>query len=153
MLAIWLLVINNPFIPIPCQFVTESELYAWICCHILWIIVFVFISRNQFVSIDSSKNAFWVPSSAGEGPHLALFDISISNIDCRYIDTFEKYRYRYGHFENIDIDIDIDKAILENIDIEIDIDKAILKISISISISIGSLWEISISISISIRGS
>ena len=65
---------------------------------------------------------------------IALFDISISNIDCRYIDTFEKYRYRYryryGHFENIDIDID--KAILENIDIEIDIDKAILKISISI---------------------
>ena len=63
-----------------------------------------------------------------------LFDISISNIDCPYIDTFEKYRYRYryGHFENIDIDIDIKKAILENIDIEIDIDKAILKISISI---------------------
>ena len=29
---------------------------------------------------------------------VALFDISISNIDCRYIDTFEKYRYRYGHF-------------------------------------------------------
>ena len=29
---------------------------------------------------------------------IALFDISISNIDCRYIDTFEKYRYRYGHF-------------------------------------------------------
>ena len=28
---------------------------------------------------------------------LALFDISLSNIDCRYIDTFEKYRYRYGH--------------------------------------------------------
>ena len=25
---------------------------------------------------------------------LALFDISITNIDCRYIDTFEKYRYR-----------------------------------------------------------
>ena len=64
---------------------------------------------------------------------IALFDISISNIDCRYIDTFEKYRYRYGHFENIDIDIG--KAILENIDI----DRAILKISISISISIGSL--------------
>ena len=59
-----------------------------------------------------------------------LFDISISNIDCRYIDTFEKYRYRYGHFENNDIDID--KVILENIDIGTDIDKAILKISISI---------------------
>ena len=33
---------------------------------------------------------------------VALFDISISNIDCRYIDTFKKYRYqyryRYGHF-------------------------------------------------------
>ena len=26
---------------------------------------------------------------------LALFDISISDIDCRYINTFEKYRYRY----------------------------------------------------------
>ena len=29
---------------------------------------------------------------------LGLFDISISNIDCRYIDTSEKYRYRHGHF-------------------------------------------------------
>ena len=76
---------------------------------------------------------------------LALFDISISNIDCRYIDTFEKYRYRYGEVENIDIDklisenidIDIDRAILKNIDIDIDmvilenididIDKAILQ--------------------------
>ena len=33
---------------------------------------------------------------------IALFDISIWHIDCRYIDTFEKYRYqyqyRYGHF-------------------------------------------------------
>ena len=28
---------------------------------------------------------------------LALFDISISDIDCRYIDTFEKYRYRYRY--------------------------------------------------------
>ena len=28
---------------------------------------------------------------------LALFDISISDIDCRYIDTFKKYRYRYRH--------------------------------------------------------
>ena len=26
---------------------------------------------------------------------LALFDISISDIDCRYNDTFKKYRYRY----------------------------------------------------------
>ena len=84
---------------------------------------------------------------------VALFDISISNIDCRYIDTFEKYRYRYryryGEVENIDIDIDIDRAILKNIDIDIDIDKAILenididkailKISILILISIGSI--------------
>ena len=53
-----------------------------------------------------------------------LFDISISNIDCRYINTFEKYQYRYGHFENIDID----KAILENINIENDIVKENLKI-------------------------
>ena len=28
---------------------------------------------------------------------LALFDISISDINCRYIDTFEKYRYRYRY--------------------------------------------------------
>ena len=78
---------------------------------------------------------------------LALFDISISNIDCRYIDTFEKYRYqyRYGHFENIDIDID--KTILENIDINIGM--VILKISISISIR--QFWKISVSKSISIR--
>ena len=82
---------------------------------------------------------------------LALFDISISNINCRYIDTFEKYRYRYGEVENIDIDIDIDRAILKNIDIDIDIDKVIPKISISISISIWWFWKISISISISIR--
>ena len=69
---------------------------------------------------------------------LLLVKISIGNIDCRYIDTFEKYRYRYryGEVENIDIDIDIDRAILKNIDIDIDIDKAIPKISISISISI-----------------
>ena len=49
---------------------------------------------------------------------IALFDISISNINCRYIDTFEKYRYRYGEVENIDIDMEK------------------LKISILISISI-----------------
>ena len=60
--------------------------------------------------------------------HLALFDISIWHIDCRYIDTFEKYRYRYGEVENIDIDIDIDMGILK------------------ISISIKWFWKISISI-------
>ena len=47
---------------------------------------------------------------------IGVFDISISNVDCRYMDTFE----------NIDIDIDmtilenIDKAVLENIDIDKD---------------------------------
>ena len=54
---------------------------------------------------------------------VALFDISISDIDCRYIDTFKKYRKEI--LENIDINIDIDKDILENIDI--DIDKEILE--------------------------
>merc|ERR1712055_627209 len=62
---------------------------------------------------------------------LLLVKISIGNIDCRYIDTFEKYRYRYryryGEVENIDIDIDIDRAILKNIDIDIDIDMVILE--------------------------
>merc|ERR1712016_436479 len=81
---------------------------------------------------------------------LLLVKISIGNIDCRYIDTFEKYRYRYryryGEVENIDIDIDIDRAILKNIDIDIDIDKAIPKISISISISIRQFCKILISI-------
>ena len=63
------------------------------------------------------------------GQWVALFDISIWHIDCRYIDTFEKYQYRYqyGEVENIDIDIDIDKVILENIDIDIDIDMVILE--------------------------
>ena len=81
------------------------------------------ILLHLFISISklSDKLRRFAPT---KGNQVALFDISISNIDCRYIVTFEKYRYRYGHFENIDIDID--KAILENIDI----DKAILKISI-----------------------
>ena len=29
--------------------------------------------------------------------YIALFDLSISNIDCRYIDTFEIYRYPYPY--------------------------------------------------------
>ena len=45
--------------------------------------------------------------------------ISITNIDCRYINTLEKNDIDMVSFENIDID----KAILKNIDI----DKAILK--------------------------
>ena len=39
-----------------------------------------------------------ISSTVLPGKHVALFDISIWHIDCRYIDTFEKYRYRYGHF-------------------------------------------------------
>ena len=66
--------------------------------------------------------------SSTEGGWVALFDMSISNIDCRYIDTFENIVINSDIdmviFENIDIDID--KAILENIDI----DKGIIKISI-----------------------
>ena len=50
--------------------------------------------RHDAFSFKPIKN--WSP--------IALFDISISNIDCRYIDTFDKYRYRYwyryGHFWN-----------------------------------------------------
>ena len=97
----------------------------------------VFIVKKICLFAEVMRLLKHIPGQIG----LALFDTSISNIDCRYIDTFEEYRYRYqyGHFENIDMDIDIDKVILENIDITIDIDKAILKISISISISIGSL--------------
>ena len=37
---------------------------------------------------------------------VALFDISLSNIDCQCIGTLEKYQHRYGHFANIDTDID-----------------------------------------------
>ena len=73
----------------------------------------------------------WDHWHGGITQSVALFDISISDIDCRYIDTFEKYRYRYryryGEVENIDIDIDIDRADLEYIDIDIDIDKEFLK--------------------------
>ena len=52
----------------------------------------------------------------------------MSNIDCRYIDTFDIYQYiDMVIFKNITSDIDIDKAILKNINIAIDIDKTILK--------------------------
>ena len=44
------------------------------------------------------KLAFPGQHSCLAGCQEALFDISIWHIDCRYIDTFEKYRYRYGHF-------------------------------------------------------
>ena len=98
------------------------------------------ILLHLFISISklSDKLRRFAPT---KGNQVALFDISISNIDCRYIVTFEKYRYRYGHFENIDID----KAILENIDIKIDIDKAIL-INIDIDIDRKSLKNIDIDI-------
>merc|ERR1712110_448843 len=59
----------------------------------------------------------WPGTGHWDRPEVALFDISIPDIGCRYIDTFK----------NIDIDIDIDKDILENIDIDIDIDKEILE--------------------------
>ena len=97
---------------------------------------------------------------------VGLFDISISNIDCRYIDTFEKYSdididIDMVIFENIDIDkanlknIDIDKEVLENIDIDkeilenidIDIDKEILEnINIDIDIDKKILENINIDI-------
>ena len=57
-----------------------------------------------------------IKSSFDSFSFIALFDISIANIDCRYISTLLK---------NIDIDIDIDMVIFENI--YINIDKAILK--------------------------
>ena len=49
---------------------------------------------------------------------VVVFDISMWNIDCRYIDVdIDK-----DNLENIDIGINIDKAILENIVIDIDKD-------------------------------
>ena len=57
------------------------------------------------------------------GWQVALFDISISDIDCRYIDI--NINIDKDILENIDIDID--KNILENIDIDINIDKEILE--------------------------
>ena len=82
----------------------------------------------KLLLLDQSPS--WVPPELKDDTSrpclgVALFDISISDIDCRYIDTFK----------NIDIDIDIDilenididKEILENIDIDIDIDKEILE--------------------------
>ena len=103
------------------------------------------ILHHLFISISkvSDKLRRFAPT---KGNQVALFDISISNIDCRYIVTFEKYRYRYfqndidkailenigieGNSENIDIDINIDRASLRNINIDIDINKGIIKISI-----------------------
>ena len=64
--------------------------------------IFTFFYRFfcHFISpwIGKKQRKIW----SGFGSDLALFDISIWYIDCRYIDTFEKYRYRYryryGHF-------------------------------------------------------
>ena len=65
----------------------------------------------------------WPGTGHWDRPEVALFDISIPDIGCRYIDTFK----------NIDIDIDIDKEILENIDIDIDIDKVLNQLEFGIS--------------------
>jgi len=43
----------------------------------------------------------WPGTGHWDRPEVALFDISIPDIGCRYIDTFK----------NIDIDIDIDKVL------------------------------------------
>ena len=57
---------------------------------------------------------------------LALCDISISNIDSQYIDTFKNIDNDMVIFENSTIDkailenININKAILKNIDVNID---------------------------------
>ena len=57
---------------------------------------------------------------------LALFAISISNIDSQYIDTFKNIDNDMVIFENSTIDkailenININKAILKNIDVNID---------------------------------
>ena len=56
------------------------------CCPVVLCIIFVVL-----VLLVAAKLTF-------VSRCVALFDISISNINCRYIDTFEKYRYRYGHF-------------------------------------------------------
>ena len=111
-------------------------------------------SKLTFLIEISQRGCEFCPGVGTKGrlheKKVALVKGLMWNVDCRYIDTFEKYLYRYrywyGEVENIDIDIDIDRAILKNIDI--DIDKAIPKISISISISIWWFWKISISISI-----
>ena len=46
---------------------------------------------------NSGSNSLRGSSASCAGLALALFDISIWHIDCRYIDTFEKYRYRYRY--------------------------------------------------------
>ena len=46
-----------------------------------------------------SDITYWIDDDdnddGGEGLCVGVFDISISHIDYRYIDTFWKYRYRY----------------------------------------------------------
>ena len=61
---------------------------------------------TNFPEIAPDSDSDPPPASSKQIPgalkYLALFDISIWHIDCRYINTFEKYRYRYqyryGHF-------------------------------------------------------
>ena len=51
------------------------------------------LQRLRFLGVDNP----YFCSAARLHVHLALFDISISDIDCRYINTFMKYRYRYRY--------------------------------------------------------
>ena len=61
------------------------------CLQVIW----KRVTKKWRMTDDKAGQVQW---------ELALFDISIWHIDCRYIDTFEKYRYRYqyqyryGHF-------------------------------------------------------
>ena len=65
----------------------------------LWYVTHSLLKSSPFVAftVNVSLSHTWMSNLV---MLVALFDISIWHIDCRYIDTFEKYRYRYryGHF-------------------------------------------------------
>ena len=55
-----------------------------------WSRFLLYLTHTIVLCVSEPKNM--------EVTKVALFDISISDIDCRYIDTFKKYRYRKGDF-------------------------------------------------------
>ena len=82
------------------RILSKSQLLVLQSSHLL--ISFYVLSRGSTAVRDILDYHIITFSSSSSLLLGGLFDISISNTDCRYIDTFEKYRYRYryrhGHF-------------------------------------------------------
>ena len=84
---------NNKYLSIYSFPFLEMQI-AWYFCYFQSFFV-MHTPNNDYISFVSSVRSSY--SHPDLLVTLALFDISIWHIDCRYIDTFEKYRYRYRY--------------------------------------------------------